>query len=135
MQVKKFFPLLLAFAIPVFGCKQDLPQKLEAKGAFGTVTAVETVDNAKQLLYTQGEDPYKKVWGAAAIYNVTVDGTTYRVHWDEVEKYKTLKVGDKVNLHPTAYISCTGEADLKPTCVRLMRIYKSERRVNPLNAN
>jgi hypothetical protein len=126
------FALLLALAVSLSACKQDLPQKLEAENVFGTVTAVQMIDNEKQLLYTQGQDPHQKVWGAAASYVVTVDGKPYKVHWDQAEKFKGLKAGDKVNLHPTEYISCVGEADLKPTCNRLMRIYQSERRVNPI---
>jgi hypothetical protein len=92
-----------------------------------------TANDEKQLLYTQGEDPYKKVWGSAAGYYVTVDGKEYKVHWDQAEKFTALKTGDRVNLHPSEYISCVGEADLKPTCVRLMRIYKSERRTAPVS--
>jgi hypothetical protein len=124
--------VLVALLMPLAGCKQDLPRQLDKDAAFGTVTGLKTIDNEKQLLYTQGEDPYKKVWGTAASYVVMVDGKEYKVHWDQSDKFKALKEGDKVNLHPTEYIACVGEADLKPTCVRLMRIYKSERRVNPI---
>lgn len=128
----KKLALVAAVLLPLVGCKQDLPQKLEMKAVFGTVTALQTVDNEKQLLYPQGSDPYGKAWGTAASYVVSVDGQPYKVHWDQLDKFKALKEGDKVNLHPTEYITCVGEADLKPTCTRLMRIYKSERRVNPI---
>jgi hypothetical protein len=130
----KKLALILAVLLPLAGCKQDLPQKLEGDTAFGTVTGLQTIENEKQLLYTQGQDPYKKTWGTASSYVVSVDGKPYKVHWDQIEKFKALKEGDKVNLHPSEYIACVGEADLKPTCERLMRIYKSERRVNPIES-
>lgn len=114
------------------GCKQQLPQKLETPPAFGTVQEVKTASEQKMLIYTQGEDPYKKNWGSAAGYSVRVEGKDYLLHWDQADKFRALKVGDRVNLHPSEYIACIGEADLNPSCTRMMRIYKSERRVDPL---
>jgi hypothetical protein len=133
MFLKRLFPLMLALALPLFaGCKQEFPKTLDEPSVFGTVQSLRQADSQKQLLYQAGQDPYKKNWGMATSYYVTVDGKELPVHWDQVDKYKALKVGDKVNLHPSEFISCVGEADLKPTCHRLMRIYKSERRVNPI---
>lgn len=114
------------------GCKQELPKAVEQPPVFGTVQAMRTANDHKQLIYQSGQDPYEKNWGLAASYYVQVDGKEYPVHWEHAEKFNALKVGDKVNLHPTDYISCTGESDLKPQCDRLMRIYRSERRINPL---
>jgi hypothetical protein len=124
--------LMLACLVGVAGCKQELPKAVEADSVFGTVQDLRTTSDEKQLVYTSGEDPYTKNWGLAGGYYVTVDGKQYMVHWENAEAFKQLKAGDKVNLHPTEYITCTGETDLKPTCFRLMKIYKSERRVNPI---
>ena len=126
--------VLIATAL-LTGCKQDLPRKLEVESVFGTVTEKRMVDNVKHLIYVSGADPYQKNWGTAASYEVTVNGQVYRLHWDQAEKFKELATGDKVNLHPSEYIDCVGEADLKPDCTRLMRVYKSERRIQPLQTN
>lgn len=121
------FPLLLAF-----GCKQELPRQVDTPPAFGTIQALDVVDGEKRLIYTETEDPHQKNWGLATSYYVTLDGHKYQVSWNEAEKFKQLKVGDKVNLHPTEYITCVGESDLKPSCTRLMKIYRTERRLDPI---
>ena len=131
MSIRTIFPLLLIAAFAT-SCKQDLPSKLEEPNVFGTVQEVVTRPSEKQLIYQSGQDPYKMNWGSATGYYVKVDETTYPVHWDEAERLKTLKAGDKINLHPSEFIACVGENDLKPACHRLMRIYKSDRQINPL---
>lgn len=133
---KSLFSLLVIpfLIVPATGCKQELPRSVAQDAVFGTVQSLKTVDNDKMLVYVSTEDPYQKHWGLAGGYFVTVDGTEYQLHWDQADKMKELKVGDKVNLHPSEYIACVGEADLKPVCRRLMRVYKSERRMNPLLA-
>lgn len=125
--------LILLASFPLSGCKQELPKKVEQAAVFGTATEMHVADNEKQLIYVQGQDPYTKAWGLAAGYYITVNGQVYKVHWDQADKFKQLKAGDRINLHPTEYISCVGEADLKPMCSRLMRIYKSERQISPLS--
>ena len=128
----KFFHLLLV-ALPLLAsCKQDLPRTLNEPNVFGTVQEVKVGQSERQLIYQGGQDPYKQNWGSATGHYVKVDDQLYPVLWDEAEKLKTLKVGDKVNLHPSEFIVCVGENDLKPTCHRMMRVYKSERRINPL---
>jgi hypothetical protein len=117
------------------GCKQELPQKLKEPPVFGTFTETKTEASQRQLIYQSGEDPYAKSWGSATGYYVRVDDAWYPVLWDEAPKLKDLKPGDKVNLHPSEFIACTGENDLKPECHRLMRVYKSQRRVDPLITN
>jgi hypothetical protein len=114
------------------GCKQELPKTVEQKSVFGTVQEIQTVNDQKQLIYQLGQDPYKQNWGLMPRYYVTIEGKKYAVHWDHAEKFKEIKVGDKLNLHPSEYVSCIGESDMKPSCERLMKIYKTERRVNPL---
>jgi hypothetical protein len=126
---------LLSTSFSLAACKQELPSKIEQDGVFGTLQDLKLQDNTKMLIYVQGDDPTKKNWGLAGGYYVTVDGKSYMLHWDQADKFKSLKVGDKVNLHPSEYISCVGEADLKPTCYRMMRVYKSERRVDPLQTH
>lgn len=133
LKFSKSLLLLVAVALlPLEGCKQELPKTLEQPPVFGTVQAMRSANDQKQLIYQSGQDPQEKNWGLAASYYVQVEGKEYPVHWEHTEKFKALKVGDKVNLHPTEYITCTGESDLKPQCDRLMRIYRSERRINPL---
>lgn len=129
---KLLFTLCLLPMALNLGCKQELPKQVSQDAVFGTVQNIKTVDNEKMLVYQSSEDPYQKRWGLAGGYYVTVDGVEYQLNWDQADKMKELKVGDKVNLHPTEYIACVGEADLKPTCRRMMRVYKSERRMNPL---
>lgn len=121
-----FAPLLLG------ACKQDLPKKLDETNVFGTVQEVKTVASERQLIYQGGQDPYTQNWGSATGYYVKIDDTLYPVLWDEAEKLKALKPGDKVNLHPSEFIVCVGEHDMKPVCHRMMRVYKSSRRINPL---
>jgi hypothetical protein len=130
-------PLALALvtAWSLAACKQELPKALQEPAAFGTFTETKTVPSERQLIYNGGEDPYAKTWGSATGYYVKVDDVWYPVLWDEVSKLKDLKPGDKVNLHPSEFIACTGENDLKPTCHRLMRVYKSQRRIDPLITN
>lgn len=124
---------ILLLALPLLaGCKQELPSKLEEPNVFGTIQEIKTVQSEKQLIYQGGADPYKQNWGTATGYYVKVDDVLYPVLWDEAEKLKGLKPGDKVNLHPSEFISCVGENDLKPSCHRMMRVFKGERRVNPL---
>ncbi|MNS21236.1 hypothetical protein D3C72_529940 [compost metagenome] len=122
----------LAGLLSLSGCKQELPKEVAQDNVFGTVQNLRTTADEKMLVYTQGADPAEKSWGKAGGYYITVDGTEHVVHWDQSEKFKTIKAGDKVNLHPSEYIACVGESDLKPTCRRMMRIYKSERRIDPL---
>ena len=131
MSLRFFLPILFLTSLAT-GCKQDLPSQLEEPSVFGTVQEVNTRVSEKQLIYQAGQDPYKLNWGTATGYYVKVDEVTYPVLWDEADKFKALKVGDKVNLHPSEFISCVGENDLKPSCHRLMRIFKSDRRINPL---
>ena len=123
---------LMLTPILATACKQELPSRLAQDGVFGTIQSLRTTDNEKMLVYVQGDDPTKKNWGLAGGYYVTVEGKTYLLHWDQADKYKSLKEGDKVNMHPSEYIACTGETDLKPTCYRMMKVFKSERRVDPL---
>lgn len=131
--MRKILPFLLILALsPLAACKQELPRTLEQPNVFGTVQEVKQVADEKQLIYVQGADPQTKNWGSAGAYYVKVDDQWHKLHWEQAEKFNALKVGDKVNLHPTEYISCVGESDLKPTCNRLMRVYKNERRINPL---
>jgi hypothetical protein len=113
-------------------CKQELPSKLEEPNVFGTVGEVKVVPSERQLIYQGGQDPSRLNWGSSTGYYVKVDEVWHPVLWDEAEKLKALKPGDKVNLHPSEFISCVGENDLKPTCHRLMRVYKSSRKVDPL---
>ncbi len=115
------------------GCKQDLPKEVNDEAVFGTVQDLKTVPSEHQLIYQLGEDPYKKNWGSTTAYYVRVNDVMYPVLWDDAELYKKLKVGDKVNLHPSEYISCVGENDLKPNCHRMMKVYKSDRRIPPLD--
>lgn len=122
--------LLTIFIISA--CKQELPKAVEQKSVFGTVQEVSTANDVKQLVYQTGQDPYAQNWGLMPRYYLTIDGKKYAIHWDHADKMKELKVGDKVNLHPSEYISCIGESDLRPSCDRLMKIYKSERRINPV---
>ena len=131
---KTFKNLLLITMVSLLlgGCKQELPRTVEQPPVFGTVQALRTANDQKQLMYQTGQDPYQKNWGLAASYYVQVDGKEYPIHWEHAEKFNALKVGDKVNLHPSEFISCVGESDLKPQCNRLMRVYQSERRINPL---
>lgn len=133
MFVNKFIvgTLVIPFAL-LAGCKQELPKQVTQDAVFGTVQNIRSVSDEKQLVYQSGEDPYQKNWGLAGGYYVTVDGKDYQLNWDQADKVKELKVGDKVNLHASEYIACVGEAELKPNCRRLMRVYKSERRLNPL---
>lgn len=133
MKMQKFL-LSLLFLLPVGlgACKQELPARLDEPNVFGTVQEVKTVERERMLIYQGGEDPYQKNWGFATAYMVRVDDVWYPVHWNEAEKFKTLQVGDKVNLHPGEYIACVGEKDLRPECHRMMRVYKSSRRINPL---
>ena len=129
---------VIACLLPVLvltACKQELPKTLEQKSAFGTVQEVSTANDVKQLIYQLGQDPYTQNWGLMPRYYVTIEGQKYPIHWDHADKMKELKVGDKVNLHPSEYISCIGESDLKPSCEVLMKIYKSERRINPVQTN
>ena len=135
MSLLKKISILALAAIAIQGCKQDLPRSLDTKPEFGTVQEVVTRQDEKVLLYTASEDPYTKNWGSVTSRYVKVNDVLYPIHWDDSEKFKQLKVGDKVNLHPSEFIVCTGEADLKPTCSRLMNIYRSERRVNPIRTN
>lgn len=123
--------LLIAISA-VAGCKQDLPSRLDEPNVFGTVQEIKTVASEKQLIFQAGQDPYKLNWGSATAYYIKVDDVLHPVLWDEAEKLKKLNKGDKVNLHPSEFIVCVGENDLKPVCHRMMRVYKSERRVNPL---
>jgi hypothetical protein len=127
-------PLILALALAggLAGCKQELPKGLKEEPAFGTFTETKTVPSERQLIYNGGEDPYTKSWGSATGHYVKVDDVWYPVLWDEAAKLKDLKPGDKVNLHPSEFIVCVGENDLKPSCHRMMRVYKSQRRINPL---
>lgn len=132
---KKFLLALLiapSLSFSLTACKQELPRQVSQDAVFGTVQNIKSVTDQKTLVYVSTEDPYQKHWGLAGGYYVTVDGVEYALHWDQADKLKELKVGDKVNLHPSEYIACVGEADLKPVCRRLMRVYKSERRMNPL---
>ncbi len=128
----RIFPLIVLLLPLMAGCKQELPQKLDEPNVFGTIQEIKTVESEKQLIYQGGADPYKQNWGTATGYYIKLDEKVYPVLWDEAEKLKTLKAGDKVNLHPSEFISCVGENDLKPTCHRMMRVFKSERRINPL---
>ncbi|MEB3220809.1 MAG: hypothetical protein VKS61_01905 [Candidatus Sericytochromatia bacterium] len=127
--------LALAAAGSLSACKQELPKGLKEPPAFGTYTETRTVPSERQLIYAGGEDPYGKSWGSSAGYYIKVDEVWYSVLWDDAPKLKDLKPGDKVNLHPSEFIACTGENDLKPSCHRLMRVYKSHRRINPLIIN
>jgi hypothetical protein len=129
------FALSLLAALALTGCKQDLPKGLKEPPAFGTFSERKTVASERQLIYNGGDDPYTKSWGSATGYYVKVDDVWYPVLWDEAPKLKDLKPGDKVNLHPSEFIVCVGENDLKPTCHRMMRVYKSHRRINPLITN
>ena len=131
MQIAKYLVGIVTISILV-ACKQDIPKSVETAPEFGTVQELRTADSEKVLLYTRGEDPYQKSWASTTSRYVKVDGVEHPVHWADAEKFKNLKVGDKVNLHPSEYIVCIGEADLKPTCRRLMRIYRSDRRIAPV---
>lgn len=131
MTFTRVFACLLTLAA-LAGCKQELPKEVDQKPVFGTVQEVSTANDVKQLVYQLGQDPYAQNWGLMPRYYVTIEGKKYAVHWDYADKHKELQVGDKLNLHPSEYVSCIGESDLRPSCERLMRIYKSERRVNPI---
>lgn len=124
--------LLGALTLLLTACHQQLPKQVVAQPQFGTVQSLTSQDNQKVLIYTQGQDPYAQHWGLATTYTLTVDGKQYLADWEDADKFKKLKVGDKVNLHPSEYILCEGQNDLNPTCYRLMHIYKSDRRINPL---
>jgi hypothetical protein len=84
-------------------------------------------------MYQIGQDTSHLNWGSATGYYVRIDDNWYPVHWDEAQKLKELKIGDSVNLHPSEFISCTGENDLKPNCRRLMKVYKGDKPIAPLN--
>src|SRR5207253_1288592 len=115
------------------GCKQEIPPKVDQAPIFGKVQELKSVTSEKQLMYQMGQDTSKLNWGTASSYYVKVDDVWYPVQWEEVAKFKELKVGDGVNLHPTEYISCIGQNDVKPTCKRLMKVYKADRMIPPLN--
>lgn len=122
----------LVLGITLTGCKQELPKKVDDPPVFGKVQELRTTASEKQLMYQGGQDPSKLNWGSATSYYVRLDDVWYPIQWDEVSKFKQLKVGDSVNLHPSEFISCVGENDIKPTCHRLMKIFKSDRRIAPL---
>jgi len=130
--MKRFLAFSILLSLSLSACKQELPQKLEEPNAFGTIQEIKTLPSEKMLIYGGGEDPYKANWGTATAYHLKVDGQVYFIHWDDAAKFKELKVGDKVNLHPGEFIACEGQNDLKPTCHRLMRVYKADRKINPL---
>ena len=123
---------LSAIALGLIACKQELPKDVQEPNVFGTVQELKTVASEQTLIYQLGQDPYKAHWGSATGRYVKVDDVFYPLHWDEAQKFKDLKVGDKVNLHTSEFIACTGENDLKPNCHRMMRVFRSERRINPL---
>ena len=126
---KLFTLLLLAGALSLTACKQQFPKDVVGQPIFGTVQKLSSQDSLSQMIYQGGEDPTKKNWGLAGAYWVTIDGKQYPVFWEDRQKFLKLKVGDTVNLPPTAYIDCFGESDLKPTCYRLYHVYKSDRRI------
>lgn len=127
----KYLFAVLAFTA-LSACAQQFPKEVSSDAVFGTVQNVSSASDVKQLVYMDSEDPHKKNWGAMGQTTVTVDGTPYLISWEHAEKVKSLKVGDKVNLHPTEFIVCDGQNDYQPTCRRLMKIYHSERRIAPI---
>ena len=124
--------LLVAFAFVAGGCKQQIPAKVDQQPVFGKIQEIKTVASEKQLMFPQGGYSEKLNWGTATSYYLKVDDAWYPLQWEEASKFKGLKVGDSVNLHPSEYVSCMGENDLKPTCKRLMKVYKSDHFIPPL---
>lgn len=130
---KRALLLAAVWGMTLLGCKQEIPAKVGQEPVFGRVQELKTVNSEKQLMYQTGQDTSKLNWGTATSYYVRIDDVWYPIQWDEAPKLKDLKVGDKVNLHPSEFISCTGENDLKPNCRRLMKVYKADRPIPPLN--
>lgn len=122
----------LACSLLLAACAQQLPKTLEVKNAFGTVQEKSVRENVPVLMYEEGIDPKSRNWGRSAVYEIKVDGESYKIHWEEATKLQALKIGDKVNLHPSSYIVCEGENERVPECTKLMRIYKSDTKINPI---
>lgn len=100
---------------------------------FGAVTEIRLADSERQVIFRLDEDPAKKHYGLALSPYVTVGGETYVVHWDYVDRVRELTVGQTVNLHPSDYATCVQASEGEtPRCYRLMKLYRNDRKIDPI---
>lgn len=107
-----------------------LPPLEEA--VFGPVEALRQTDNELTLAYRVGENPYQQRFGLAGNAFLTLGGHEYGIHWDSADEFKTIAIGNTVNLHPTDQIICVDRGGEFPACYRMMRAYKGSRRIPPV---
>ena len=104
-----------------------------APPVFGAVTEFRLVDSERQLIFRLDEDPANKHYGLALSPYVTVGGETYIVHWDYADRVRELEVGQTVNLHPSDYATCVQATEGEtPRCYRLMKLYRNDRKIDPI---
>lgn len=124
--------LVLGALLALTACAQELPKTIEQGQVIGTIQKLRAATDVPELIYTEGSDPHQKNWGKAGAYYVTVNGQDYSIIWEHADKFAKLHEGDRVTLIPTEYIVCEGQNDYKPHCGKLMKIYRGESRVNPV---
>lgn len=107
-----------------------LPPREEA--VFGPVEALRQTDNQVSMAYRIGDDPLIQRFGLAGNRFLTLGGHEYAIHWDSGETFGALAVGQTVNLHPSDMVVCVETGAQFPQCYRLMRAYRGDRRIPPI---
>jgi hypothetical protein len=109
------------------------PDPLTRQPAFGAIARIWKVDNEKERIYREAEDPSKKVVGTAQGHYLLVNGQTYAIHFEYWQTFDQLNVGDTVNLHPTDYLLTVTGADGRESAPRRMwKVFPGSRFVPPL---